>query len=536
MKASHLLYNGKIHTLDSKAPLVSSMAIDGNTIVAAGNDELRFQFDDAVEKIDLQQKVVIPGMVDAHAHLQLYTQSMHNVNLIDTRSVQEATARIQVFVENNRDTGWIQGWGWCQDDWPDRAFPTAEMIDQVVPDIPVTLTARSGHATWSNSLALARANITRDTPNPSGGEIQRDAGGKPTGVLFDEALKLVQNVIPPMPVAELAAKMEQTIASMNHVGVTGFHDFDGSDSFRALQVLNEQNRLSLRVVKNILVSFLDDAIRLGLHTGFGDDFLRIGSIKIFADGALGSRTGATLEPYEGDTGNRGIVVTEKEELVQFASQASLNGLTCAIHAIGDRAVHDVLDAYESVRMIENEKGISPNSRRHRMEHVQLIHPDDAPRLGKLGIIASMQPIHATSDMYMADQYWGARAAYSYNWRLQLDHGAMLAFGSDAPVETINPFLGIHTAVTRRRADGTPGPNGWRSENNGRLTVQEALHAYTVGPAFAAGLDGKVGRLASSYLADLLILNQDIFSVAPMEIVNTKPLSVMIGGKWITRNF
>ncbi len=199
-------------------------------------------------------------------------------------------------------------------------------------------------------------------------------------------------------------------------------------------------------------------------------------------------------------------------------------------------MHDVLDAYESVRMIENEKGISPNSRRHRMEHVQLIHPDDAPRLGKLGIIASMQPIHATSDMYMADQYWGARAAYSYNWRLQLDHGAMLAFGSDAPVETINPFLGIHTAVTRRRADGTPGPNGWRSENNGRLTVQEALHAYTVGPAFAAGLDGKVGRLASSYLADLLILNQDIFSVAPMEIVNTKPLSVMIGGKWITRNF
>lgn len=535
MKVNHLLYNGKIYTLDPKMPVVSSIAIDGNTIVATGNDELRFNFDDAGEKIDLQQKVVTPGMVDAHAHLQLYTQSIHNVNLIDTRCVQEAIERLQAFVDQNREAEWIQGWGWCQDDWSDRAFPTASMIDRVIPDIPVTLTARSGHATWSNSLALARANITENTPDPSGGEIQRGSDGQPTGILFDEAITLVQNIIPPLPIHELAVKMEETIKSMNEVGVTGFHDFDGADSFRALQVLNEQNRLSLRVVKNILVSFLDDAIKLGLHSGFGDDFLRIGAVKIFADGALGSRTGATFEPYEGEPGNRGIVVTGKEDLIKFASKASLSGLTCAIHAIGDRAVHDVLDAYEAVRKVEQEEGLSANNRRHRMEHVQLIHPDDAGRLGRLGIIASMQPIHATSDMHMADQYWGKRATYSYNWRLQLDHGAILAFGSDAPVESINPFLGIHAAVTRCRLDGSPGLMGWRSENNGRLTVHEALHAYTVGPSYAAGLDGKLGRLVPGYLADFLVLNQDIFSVDPMEIADTKPVSVMIGGKWVVNN-
>jgi predicted amidohydrolase YtcJ len=535
MKAKQLFYNGKIYTLDAKMPVVSSIAINGDTIVAIGNDELRFQFNDAAEKIDLQKKVVIPGMVDAHAHLQLYTQSMHNVNLTDTGSVHEAIERLKAYRDKNQGAEWIQGWGWRQDDWPDRAFPTTVMIDRVIPDIPVTLTARSGHATWSNSLALARANISRHTPDPSGGEIQRDSAGQPTGLLLDEAMKLVDDIIPPMPIPELAKKMENAIKTINEIGLIGFHDFDGPDSFQALQALKEQSKLSLRVVKHIRSSNLDDAIRLGLHTGFGDDFLRIGSIKIFVDGALGSRTAAMFDPYEGESGNRGIVVTDKEDLIQLARKASISGLNCAVHAIGDRAVHDVLDAYESVRLIEKEHGISVNERRHRIEHVQLIHPDDAARLGTLGIVASMQPTHATSDMYMADKHWGKRAANSYNWRLQLDHGATLAFGSDAPVESVNPFLGIHAAVTRRREDGTPDPMGWRPENNGRLTVQEALHAYTVGPSFAAGLDGRLGRLAPGYLADLLVLNQDLFIVDPMEIVDTKPLSVMIGGKWVVNN-
>jgi hypothetical protein len=409
------------------------------------------------------------------------------------------------------------------------------MIDTVCPEVPVTLTARSGHASWSNSLALARAGITRDTPDPAGGRILRDASGLPTGILLDEAHKLVENAIPPMPVDELASKMETTIRSLNEVGVTGIHDFDGANSFRALQILRRKDRLSLRVVKQILAEYLEDALSLGLCSGFGDDLLRIGAIKVFADGALGPRTAAMFEPYEGEEENRGVVVTEKEDLIQLVGKASLAGWTCAIHAIGDRAVHDVLDAYETVRGVEREASIPVEERRHRIEHVQLIHPEDAGRLGALGIVASMQPIHATSDIDMADHHWGSRAAFSYNWRMQLEHGATLVFGSDAPVETIDPFAGMHAAVTRRRKDGSPGQDGWRSENNGRLTLQEALHAYTVGPAFAARLEDRLGRLAPGYLADLLVLDQDMFAVEPMEIINTKPLAVMIGGKWVVNH-
>lgn len=532
MKADHLLFNGRIHSMDPAQPEASCMLIHAGRIVALGGDELLSSVGDAAEKIDLQGRVVIPGMVDSHAHLALYTRSMHDVDLMDTRTVEEALERIRTYAHKYPQTAWIQGWGWCQDDWPDRRFPTAEMIDRVVPDIPVTVTARSGHSTWSNSLAFRRAHLGKDTPDPAGGEIQRDALGNPTGILLDEAHKLVHDVIPPMPIPELADKMELTIRSMNAMGVTGFHDFDGADSFRALQVLHAEGRLSLRVTKNILVRYLDEALDMGLRGGFGDDFLRIGSIKIFADGALGSRTGATFEPYEGEPGNRGLIVTDQEDLVQMAHKATLGGFSCAIHAIGDRAVHNVLDAYESVRKIEAENGISRLSRRHSLEHVQLIHPQDAPRLGQLGITASMQPIHATSDMYMADNHWGDRAAYSYNWRLQLDHGARLVFGSDAPVESVNPFLGLHAACTRRRLDGSPGPQGWRSENNGRLTLQEALQAYTVGPAWAAGLEDRLGRLVPGCLADLLVLNQDLFSVDPMEIATTRPVAVMLDGKWI----
>jgi predicted amidohydrolase YtcJ len=536
MKINHLFYNGNIYTLDPETPVVSSIAIVGNRIVATGNDELRYQFNDAGEKIDLQKKSVIPGLVDAHAHLQLFTQSLYNVDLAGTRDVKEAIKRLQAFADKNREATWIQGWGWCQDDWPDRAFPTAMMIDRVIPDIPVTLTGRSGHATWSNSLAFVRAHITENTPNPVGGEIQRDSQGQPTGILFDNANELVQSVIPPLSAYELAAKMEESIKSIHRVGLTGLHDFDGAESFRALQILNEQNKLTLRVVKNLPVSLLDEVVKLGLRSGFGNDYLRIGAVKIFADGALGSRTAAMFAPYEGEPGNSGIIVTDKEDLIQYASKASRSGFPCAIHAIGDRAVHDVLDAYEAVRMIEKEERISSNTRRHRIEHVQLIHPNDAARLNELGIIASMQPIHATSDMLMADRYWGERAAFSYNPRLQLDHGAMLAFGSDAPVESINPFLGIHAALTRRRTDGSPGPKGWRSEKNERLTASEALRAYTVGPNFAARLDGKLGRLVPGYIADLLVLNQDLFNVDPMDIADTKPESVMIGGNWMVKYF
>jgi hypothetical protein len=259
--------------------------------------------------------------------------------------------------------------------------------------------------------------------------------------------------------------------------------------------------------------------------------LRIGSVKAFMDGALGPQTASMLAPYEGAPGNRGILMMDAEELFEHARQAAEAGLSMAVHAIGDRANHEVLEAYLQLRVYERKHLNSPNLR-HRIEHVQLIHRADAGRLASLGIIASMQPIHATSDMLMADRYWGERAALSYAWREQASHKTHLAFGSDAPVESPNPFFGLHAAVTRRRADGSPGPDGWYPEQ--RLNLLEALHGFTSGAAYAAGMEDRLGKLAAGYMADLLVLDKDPFNLPPHELQHLRPVRTMVDGDWVYR--
>jgi hypothetical protein len=256
--------------------------------------------------------------------------------------------------------------------------------------------------------------------------------------------------------------------------------------------------------------------------------LRIGGVKAFADGALGPRTAAMLQPYEGEPENRGMLLLDSEELYEHGKQAVENGLSMAVHAIGDRANHEVLEAFQQLREHETSLGIS--RLRHRIEHVQLIHPRDAGRLAELGVFASMQPLHATSDMLMADQFWGERGGYSYAWRTQLQAGASLAFGSDAPVESPNPFRGLHAAVTRMREDGSPGIQGWYPEQ--RLSLTEALHAYTSGPAYLAHMETKLGKLAPGYLADLIVLDVDPFSCEPQQIRDLRPVATMVDGKWV----
>ncbi len=282
----------------------------------------------------------------------------------------------------------------------------------------------------------------------------------------------------------------------------------------------------------------EHAIALGIRSGFGDDWLRINSVKSFADGALGPQTALMIEPYEGKTANRGISTLDKEEMFENVRKASAAGLSSTIHAIGDKANHDVLDVFAMVRAEEQlraEEKHRPEQGdrrlRHRIEHVQLLHPDDFNRLAQLNIIASMQPIHATSDMHMADKYWGPwRSAGAYAWRAQLDAGARLAFGSDSPVESFNPFLGIHAAVTRRRTDGSPYPDGWYPEQ--RLTVGEAVHGFTLGAAYASYEENRKGSLTPGKLADLIVLDRDIFTIEPMEIAETQVLATMIDGMWV----
>jgi predicted amidohydrolase YtcJ len=526
----HILHNGNIITLDDQKPHVSAVALSAGRIVAYGTDEEILPLaSHGTVRANLDGKTVVPGMTDAHIHWQGVAAGLHQVNVFEAPSKAVALERVAAQAADTPVGQWVTGYGWVQDIWSDRAFPTASDLDNVAPNHPVYLKAKSGHAGWANSLALKRCEVSADTLDPDGGQLVRDASGAPTGILLENAMNLIADQIPQLSPGEIADQMlvAQRLALAS--GITGLHDFDGQDCFRALQVLRERGELALRVVKNINREWLPAALEIGLRWGFGDDWLRIGGLKIFADGALGPRTAYMIEPYEGEPDNYGICTIDKEEMAELVSRASAAGLPSTIHAIGDRAVHDVLDVYEAVRREETSRGETSFVRRHRIEHVQIIHPDDTHRLAQLDIIASMQPIHATSDYRMADSYWGSRAEWAYNIRLQLDQGVKVAFGSDAPVEPFDPLKGIHAAVTRQRADGSPGPDGWYPQ--GRLTVDEAIRGFTIGPAYAAGLEQRLGKLAPGYLADLVVLDRDLYAIPPGEILETRVLATMVGGVW-----
>jgi hypothetical protein len=346
-------------------------------------------------------------------------------------------------------------------------------------------------------------------------------------------MELVQQHIPKPSLAEIHSAMLDAQSYCWQVGLTGLHDFDGRSCFQAFQQLHQQDQLMLRVVKNIPLRLLEHATGSGLRSGFGDAWLRVGGIKIFADGALGPRTAAMVEPYENDPQNYGIVVIDKEEMQAAASLASANGLSVTVHAIGDRANHDVLDVFAAVRREEQDRSES-DQLRHRIEHVQLLHPADLNRLAQLDIIASMQPIHATSDMDIAAAHWGERTRYSYAWRTMLDSGAVLVFGSDAPVEKIDPLPGIHAAVTRQTASGAPGKDGWHPEQ--KLTLAETIHAFTQAPAFAAGQENILGSITPGKLADLTVLDRDIFGIPSSELLHTSIAGTIINGDFKYRTW
>lgn len=535
MRADMVLYNGNIRTQHEQQPQVSALAIRGGRILALGGDQdMRDLLVPGGDAIDLGGALVIPGLVDAHVHLSWYAHFLHNVDLTVARSAEHAAELVAERAASAPPGEWIEGRGWSQDRWPDRAFPTAAQLDAQTPQHPVYLTAQSGHAAWANSMALRLAHVTAETVDPPDGRIGRDETGQPTGVLFESAMDLVERIVPRPTPEQLAGQVKMAISRAQRGGLTGVHDFDGALAFQAYQVLHEAGELDFRIVKNIPVELLDHAVALGLRWGFGDELLRIGGVKIFADGALGPRTAWMVEPYEGEPDNYGICTCDPEQMMEWVSRASAAGLPSTVHAIGDRAVHAVLDVYAAVREEEAARGVRPAQMRHRIEHVQIIHPDDAGRLGALGVVASMQPNHAPSDMEMADRYWGDRADYSYNWRLQLDAGAPLALGSDAPIEPIEPLPNIQAAVTRRRLDGSPGPEGWRSGagGRGRLSVEEAVRGFTLGAAYAAGVEDRLGRLAPGYLADLVVLGRDIYHCDPMTIAETPVLATMVNGLWV----
>lgn len=532
-----IVLNARIYTQSPTQPWAQALAIIGERIVAVGdNDAIGALASSQTVIDDVGGRLVIPGLTDAHLHLKSYARLLHSVNLVDIPTKAEALALIKARVDVTPVGEWVSGIGWRKDAWGvGHDFPTAADLDAISTQHPIYLADRSGHAAWVNSLALRLGGITDSTSDPLGGQIQRGSDGKATGILFeDPAMNFVKNVMPKHTSAQIADWIADAQALTLRMGLTGMHDFDNPDCMAALQILREQGHLHTRVVKQINVDWIEYAYQLGIRSGFGDDWIRFGGLKIFADGALGPQTALMLAPYENDPTNYGITVTDKEEIYTLISKASANGLLSTVHAIGDKAVHDVLDVYEAVRQEEAQRGTSRQQLRHRIEHVQLIHPDDVGRLAALDVIASMQTIHATSDYQMADYFWGKRSEYGYATRKQLTAGAVLALGSDAPLDDINPLAGIYAAITRRRADGSPGPDGWYPEE--RLTLAEALQGYTTGPAYAAYMEDRLGQLTVGYLADMVVLDQDWFNTEPEAIVETNVLGTMVGGRWRYREF
>jgi len=522
-----ILYNAHITTNDLAQPAASAVAIDHGQIAAVGSDaEILDSFHSAQVKTDLRGKTIWPGLIDAHIHFEGYASNLDTINC-ETATRQECLNRVAARAETSPQGSWLLGYGWNQNSWPE-GFGSCADLDGVSGAHPCYLTAKSYHAGWANSAALRLAGITATTPDPQDGVIVRDAKGSPTGILLESAMALVERVIPPLSVAESARLMLAAQTNLWKMGITGIHDFDRARCFSALQILDQAGQLRLRVLKSIPLELLDQAAALGLRSGFGSEFLRIGSVKLFTDGALGPHTAAMLQPYEDESQNTGLLFLDGEQIYEIGQKAVQSGLSLAIHAIGDRANHEVLNAYSQLRAFEQERGLKPA--RHRIEHVQALHAQDYDRLAGLDIIASVQPIHATSDMDMADRYWGARSQGAYAYGMLHRNGTRLAFGSDAPVEVPNPFWGIHAAVTRRRINGAPDELGWYLQH--RIELAEALRAYTLGPAFAAGREHRQGKLASGYDADLIVLPENPAATPAQDLHRLAPCAVMVDGEWV----
>ena len=532
MYADLILTNGRFYTMDDRHPYATAVAVRDGRIVALTHDDhqaSQWLLAPHGRRHNLGGATVTPGLVDAHCHFQWYALSLLQVDLYEVPTKAEAQARVAARAAQQPPGSWVQGRGWKCQIWDDPSWPTAADLDPITPHHPVLLRDKSGHTAWANSLALHRAGITADTPNPPGGEIGRDEHGRPTGMLFETAIRLVSDHIPDYSHAELVEAMRIAQRNCWAVGLTGLHDFDGRESFLALQELHRHAELGLRIYKNMPVSHLEELIGLGLRTDFGDEWLRLGGVKIFADGALGGRTALMVEPYENEPTNLGLAVTDKEEMMAKVSRASRHGLSVTIHAIGDRAVHDVLDVYEVARREAAERG-DTHFLRHRIEHVQIYHPADKLRLAQLGLIASMQPVHAISDMVMADAAWGARAQYSYAWRDMLESGARLVFGSDFPVEEIDPLRGIYAAVTRRQIGGDYAPaEGWYPAQ--KLTMPETIRAFTLATAETSGQQATQGSIAIGKAADFTFFDRDLFTTPPAAVLQTNVIATMTGGVW-----
>jgi len=523
--------HGRIYTNDPKQPWASAIAVRDEKILCVGSIEHILLdcggSDPTAETFQLKGLFVMPGFNDAHMHIGGAARDKLALVLNGTGSAEELVKRVKESVAQHKPGEWISGSGWDQTLWPDKKFPNRLQLDEVAPDNPVYLVHISGHVAVANTQALKHAEIAHDTPNPPGGEIERYADGEATGMLKEgSAMAMVEQRIPD-PTPEVRRKgIELVLEELARNGITSAQDNSEWEDFEVYHDLKEEKKLTVRITEWLhFLEPLDQLENKSAQGGRTDPWLKTGALKMVTDGALGSRTAAMLAPYSDDPSTSGILTLDPEKLKAMALERDKAGFQLNFHAIGDRANRVSLDVFESLIRINGTR-----DRRDRIEHAQVVAPEDIPRFARLNVIASMQPAHETNDMRWAEQRLGPeRSKGAYAWNSIQKSGARLAFGTDYDVEPVNPFRGLYACVTRELPEGGP-PGGWQPQE--KISLDDCIRAYTSGSAYAEFEDGKKGELKVGQYADFIILSQDLTKAAPGDLLKTQVLRTVVGGRTV----
>jgi predicted amidohydrolase YtcJ len=523
--------HGRIYTNDPQHPWAQAFAVRDGKITCIGTiSHVTLECaagEKRVQTIDLHEKFVMPGFNDAHVHLGYAGAGFLSVRLYGAASVDDLKKRVAAAVATHKPGEWITGAGWDHTLWPDKQFPNKWELDDVAPNNPVMLTHVSGHVAVANSQALKLAELTNGSPNPTGGELERNASGELTGMLKEgPAMELVNSRIPDATPEQRRKGITLVLADLAQNGVTSVQDNSEWDDFRTYKELKEDGKLTVRITEWLhFTEPLNDLQNKRAHGGTTDPWLKTGALKMVTDGALGSRTAAMLEPYSDDGKATGILIMEPDKLKSLAIERDKAGFQLNFHAIGDRANRVSLDVFEAVA-----KANGPRDRRDRIEHAQVVAPNDLPRFAKLKVIASMQPSHQTTDMRWAESRVGPdRVKGAYAWATLEKSGARLAFGTDYPIEVVSPFRGLYACVTRQLPDGTPAA-GWQPQE--KISLQDCISAYTTGAAYAEFEEGKKGELKVGEYADFIVLSNDLTKIPSSALVKTQVLQTVVGGRTV----
>jgi predicted amidohydrolase YtcJ len=532
-----ILFNGILATQSSAQPGARAVAVGNGKIMALGSDRdvLNLAGPDT-EKIDLDGRLVVPGFIDSHIHFYEWALKRQGIKLDDLTCLEELLFRVREAAASQPPGQWILGQGWNETDWTKPCMPTRETLDRAAPAHPVLLWRCDLHLAAANSTALGLAGIKADTPDPPEGRIERDTTGEPTGILRELAINLVRQAVAPPDADQVTEAFEDAARALHRRGVTGIHDVrlmadrDGASAFQTFQKLDHDGRLDLRCWVTLPGHDLDNIIGLGLRTGFGNDRLRVGHIKFFSDGGMGARTAWLIDPYL--DAERGMPLIDMDVLAQDIGKADHAGLSVMVHAVGDRANRELINIFKVLESRRTLSGSPSPAIAHRIEHVQMLRPEDADRLRNLNLALCVTPANMLLDMNLIDLALGEKGKWTYAFRRLMDTGAPVMFSSDCPVCDPDPLVGMHAAVTRQRADGTPR-GGWYPDS--RVTVAEALKAYTLTPATVHNA-GNLGTIAPDKKADLVVLNRNILEIPPLQLPEVRVDMTLFDGRIVYRQY